>query len=599
MRNAETVLGVIRERGTRGLPLEDIYRQLFNRDLYLNAYAHLYSNKGAMTPGSTTETADGMSQAKIDKLINDLRYERYRWTPVRRTYVAKKHSTKRRPLGIPTWSDKLLQEVIRMILEAYYEPQFSDHSHGFRTGRGCHTALTEIVTHWTGTRWIIEGDIRGCFDNLNDSVLMAILREKLQDNRFLRLIENLLHAGYLEDWHFNMTLSGSPQGGVVSPILANIYLDRLDQFVEKVLIPGNTRGPDRRTNPPWKALQSRIRYHKTKGHYEIARELYKQMRQLPSRDPFDPDYRRLNYVRYADDFVLGLIGTKAEAEEIKRQLGEFLQGTLKLELSQEKTLITNATSEAARFLGYTIVNQQANDQLDSTGRRRVNGRIGLRVPLDVIDQYCHQYMRDGKPTCRDEMVNDDDFTIVSRYQSEFRGIVQYYLLAINVSHLHRLKWIMQQSLSKTLAAKHKVPRRKLMRRYQSTVQTEYGTMTCLKVEVKRDKGKPPLVARFGGIPLRRQPWAVLADRKPLMHRNPRGTELLKRLLADQCELCGSTQDVEVHHIRHMKDLNVKGHRIKPDWLTAMATRKRKTLVVCSACHRRIHSGKEDGRYNSE
>ena len=599
MRNAETVLGVIRERGKQGQPLEDIYRQLYNRELYLKAYARLYSNDGAMTPGTTTETADGMSLAKIDKLIDDLRHERYRWTPVRRTYIEKKNSTKKRPLGIPTWSDKLLQEVIRLILEAYYEPQFSDHSHGFRPGRGCHTALTEIVTHWTGTRWFIEGDIRACFDTLNHQVLMSILRERLHDNRFLRLIENLLRAGYLEDWRYNETLSGTPQGGVVSPILANIYLDRLDQFVEKMLIPGNTRGLDRRTNPPWQALQSRIRYHKKQGHHELARKLRKQMQQLPSRDSFDPGYRRLHYVRYADDFVLGYIGSKAEAEEIKRQLGEFLQGTLQMELSQEKTLITNAATEAARFLGYEVVNQQADDQHDSTGRRKVNGRIGLRVPTDVIKQYCHQYMRNGKPNHRYELVNNEDYSILSQYQSELRGIVQYYLLAINVYQLGRLKWIMQQSLSRTLAAKHKMPVRKLIRKYQSTVQTEYGTMACLKVAVEREGGKPPLVALFGGIPLRRQKWAVLVDRKPLMHRKPEGTELLQRLLADKCELCGSTQSVEVHHIRHLKDLNIKGQRAKPDWMKMMAARKRKTLMVCVVCHRRIHAGKEDGHHNSE
>jgi group II intron reverse transcriptase/maturase len=598
MRNAETVLGVIRERGTRGQPLEDIYRQLFNRELYLRAYARLHSNKGAMTPGTTTETADGMSLAKIDKLIDALRYERFRWTPVRRTYIEKKNSMKKRPLGIPTWSDKLLQEVIRMILEAYYEPQFSDRSHGFRPGRGCHTALSEISRCWTGTRWMIEGDIRGCFDNLNHQVLMSILREKLHDNRFLRLIENLLDAGYLEDWHYNKTYSGTPQGGVVSPILANIYLDRLDQFVEKTLIPANTRGMARHRNPPYVTLRSRLQRYEKQGHYEIAHELRKQMQQLPSSDPFDPEYRRLHYERYADDFVLGFVGTKSEADEIKRQLGGFLRELLRLELSQEKTLVTNATTEAARFLGYEIVNQQADDKHDSSGRRKVNGRMGLRVPADVIERYCRLYMHDSKPKGLNELINDEDFTILNQFQSVFRGIVQYYLLATNVCHFGKLQWVMQQSLAKTLAAKHKKPRRKLIRKYQSTVQTEFGTMACLKVVVERGDGKLPLVAQFGGIPLRRQKRAVLVDRKPLMHK-PARTELIQRLLADKCELCGSSQSVEVHHIRHLKDLNVKGQNTKPLWVQMMARRRRKTLVVCFACHRRIHAGKEDGHHNSE
>lgn len=236
MRNAETVLGVIRERGKRGLPLEDVYRQLYNPDLYLRAYGRIYRNAGVLTPGTSPETVDAMSLAKIQALIAALRGERYRWTPVRRVSIPKKNG-KTRPLGIPTWSDKLLQEVIRSLLEAYYEPQFSPHSHGFRPERGCHTALTQIQKGWTGTKWLIEGDIAGCFDNIDHAVLLTILRERIRDNRFLRLIEGLLRAGYCEQWRYHPTLSGTPQGGIVSPLLANLCLDRLDQFVETRLLP--------------------------------------------------------------------------------------------------------------------------------------------------------------------------------------------------------------------------------------------------------------------------------------------------------------------------------------------------------------------------
>jgi len=215
MRDAATVLGIIRERGRRGLPLEDVYRQLFNPALYLLAYGKLATNAGALTPGTTDETADGMSLKKIQDIITQLRQERYRWTPVRRVYIDKPRSTKKRPLGIPTWSDKLLQEVARLILEAYYEPQFSVHSHGFRPGRGCGTALREIYRTWKGTTWFIEGDISACFDSLDHVVLLSILRENIHDNRFMRLVANLLKAGYLENWVYNRTLSGAPQGGIV------------------------------------------------------------------------------------------------------------------------------------------------------------------------------------------------------------------------------------------------------------------------------------------------------------------------------------------------------------------------------------------------
>ena len=428
MQDAETVLNVIRERGERGLPLENIYRLLYNRNLYLRAYGRIYSNQGATTKGVNAETMDGMSLAKIDRIIEALRYERFRWTPVRRVNIPKPNGTTR-ALGIPTGPDKLLQEVIRMILEAYYEPQFSDRSHGFRPGRGCHTALGNVVDYWSGVRWFVEGDIKGCFDNIDHDVLLSVLGEKLHDNRFLRLLKYLLKAGYVEDWKYGRTLSGTPQGGIVSPILANVYLDRLDKFVENVLIPAHTRGTDRRANREYTRLSDRMKYHGKVGHHSLAAELRKQMQQLPSRDPHDPDYRRLRYVRYADDFVLGFIGPKAEAKQVKESLETFLRDTLKLELSQEKTLITHATSQAARFLGYELVNQQANDQLDSTGRRRVNGRIGLRVPADVIEQHCQAYMRKGKPAHRSFLIHDEDYSIVGRYQLEYRGVVQYYLLA--------------------------------------------------------------------------------------------------------------------------------------------------------------------------
>jgi group II intron reverse transcriptase/maturase len=494
-------------------------------------------------------------------------------------------------LGIPSWSDKLLQEVIRSILEAYFEPQFSEHSHGYRSNRGCHTALGEIVRTWKGTRWFIEGDIAGCFDNINHDILKSILSEKLHDNRFLRLIENLLQAGYLEQWRYHATLSGTPQGSICSPILANIYLDRLDTFAEQVLIPAHTHGEIRKRNSQYSALMSQSRSQRTQGNLVGAKQLRRQAQQLPSLDPNDPDYRRLWYVRYADDVLLGFAGPKAEAEEIKQQLAEFLQNTLKVELSQKKTLITHATTQAARFLGYGIVTQQANDKHSQDGGRRVNGRIGLRVPDDVVDKYCTSYMKCGKPVHRPELTVESDYTIVRLYQAEYRGLVQYYKLAQNVCWFWKLHWIMQASLLKTLANKHRTSVKKMARKYRANRETPDGTYRCLQVAVERDNGKLPLVAYFGGIPLRRQQAAILRDQNPLTTRWAGYNELTKRLLADACELCGSRQNVQVHHIRKLADLKVKGQREKPQWMQIMSARRRKTIVVCKVCHDNIHAGR--------
>jgi group II intron reverse transcriptase/maturase len=300
MQSAATVLGVLRERGRRGLPCEELYRQLFNPQLYLLAYGRIYANNGAMTPGVTQETVDGMSVRKIEGIIDAMRHERYRFRPVRRVHIPKKNG-KTRPLGLPTWSDKLVGEVARLLLEAYYEPTFSDRSHGFRPRRGCHTALREIANTWTGTAWFIEGDIADCFGSLDHDLMIKILSEKIHDNRFLRLVRNMLTAGYLEDWKWGATLSGAPQGGVASPILSSIYLHKLDVFVETVLIPEYTRGGRRARNPAYLDLQNQLAKARRRGDRAQARTLRRRMVSLPSADPGDPEYRRLRYCRYADD----------------------------------------------------------------------------------------------------------------------------------------------------------------------------------------------------------------------------------------------------------------------------------------------------------
>jgi len=595
MQKAETILAIIQERGKRGLPLERIYRELFNPELYLLAYGKIYRNQGAMTPGVTTETVDGMSLEKIRTIIEALRQERYQWTPVRRTYIEKKNSTKKRPLGIPTWSDKLLQEVIRLILEAYYEPQFSDQSHGFRPQRGCHTALQEIKRTWNGTVWFIEGDISQCFDTLDQPFLVSILKEKIHDNRFLRLIENLLKAGYLENWKYNATYSGTPQGGIVSPILSNIYLDKLDKFYEETLRPAYNRGRKRKENPEYHYLRKKAVRRRAQGKVEEARLLREATRKLPSRLLDDPDYRRLRYIRYADDFLLGFIGPRSEALEIKQRIGDFLRDHLKLELSEEKTLITHARSEAARFLGYEIETMNDDQKRDERGRRTINGVIGLKIPLEVIKEHCRPLMQDGKPIHRKELTNNQLFTIVDQYQSEYRGLVQYYQLAYNLHRFRTLKQVMEVSLTKTLAHKLKVSVKKVYDRFQATHQTDQGPYKVLEVAVEREEGKKPLVTRWGGIPLKWRKDAILNDQPPQIWY--KDTEVVERLLANICELCGSKEDVEVHHIRALKDLKQGQRAEMPKWAKTMAKRHRKSLIVGRQCHvgeKGIHPGRYDG-----
>lgn len=584
MQDADKYLELIRERGRKGLPLaRDVYKHLLDPNMYLKAYGKIYRNNGAMTPGVTEETVDKMSLDKISSLIKAVKSESYKWSPARRTYIPKRDG-KNRPLGMPTWSDKLLQEVIRQIMEAYYEPQFSNHSHGFRPNRGCHTALREIENTWTGTTWFLEGDISKCFDTLDHKVMIETIGEKIQDGRFIHLIEELIKAGYMEGWRLNKTLSGTPQGGIISPILSNIYLDKFDRYIEDTLIPEYTKGKGRGKNRDYANLIQQAYRSKDR---EEAKRLRQKAQKLPSLNPEDPEFRRLRYVRYADDFLLGFTGPKEEAEEIKQKIGEFLQRELKLELSQTKTLVTHARTEKARFLGYEIGLKQDNSK-QTHKRRSVNAHIRLSVPQNVIEERCQRYTRKGKPIHRAEMLNESEFSIIRAYQAEYRGIVEYYKLAHNIAELSKLRWKMDQSLTMTLAAKLKTAASKVKRKFNATLMVNGKPYKGMQVIIERD-GKDPLIAKWGGIPLKREERAILVD-NPYVAWGGR-TELEKRMLADTCEQCGSRKQVEVHHIRALKDLNRYTGREKPEWVKNMAKRQRKTLVLCLECHHNLHAGK--------
>ena len=584
MRTAETILNIIQDRGKRKLPLDDVYRQLYNPDMSLRSYAKLYPNDGAMTPGMTEETVDGWSMEKVAAIIVAIRDERWQWTPVKRVLIDKPKGGKR-PLGLPVWSDKVVQDIIRSILEAYYEPQFTKHSHGFRPKRGCHTALKEIDEVWQGTKWFIEGDIKGCFDNIDHHILMNILRENIRDNRFLRLIEGALKAGYCEEWTYHPSLSGSPQGGIVSPILSNIYMDRLDRFVQDMLIPEYTRGTRRKEGEEYRRLHSLSTYYRNTGRIERAEELRKAMQQYPSVDPNDEEYRRLRYVRYADDFLLGYAGTMAEATEIKEKIAAFLRTQLNLTLSADKTLITHASTGRARFLGYEIGTMYCQTKFDKLRKRAVNGKIGLYIPEDVLQKKRKRYLRDGKAHHRTELMNDSEYDIIIRYQAEYRGLVQYYTLAQNRCRLGYVGFTMETSLLKTLASKGRTTFAKTLKRLKSTTQSPHGPRKCLKLTIER-AGQRPLVAIFGGLSLRRKQTAI--KDQVLMPYIRRRSEIVERLLNNTCEVCGSKEHIQMHHVRHLADLNKKGRREKPPWMKIMIARKRKSIPLCKRCHDDVH-----------
>ena len=596
MQKTEAIIQALHKLGVKRSPLTRVYRHLFNEDMFIKAYAKIYRNAGSSTKGIDNENADGMSLKAIQAIIEEMRYERFHFLPVRVKDIPKKSGGIRK-LGIPTFKDRLVQEVLRMLLEAYYEPQFRDSSHGYRPERGCHTALKQIKQSFRGAAWFIEGDIKGCFDNIDHEVLMQILGRDIEDGRLLELIRRGLKAGKLEEWDYQKTLSGTPQGGILSPLLANIYMNELDVFVEDVLIPQYTKGEGRRHNPLYRQYEIPLREARDKGDKDLIAQLEQERRQYPSRDVQDPNFRRLKYVRYADDFILAFIGSREEAENIRQAIGDFLKSTLKLELSAEKTVITHAKSEKARFLNYDISIYHVDDKISPhpnmpAGRRSINGHVRLGVPFGFVQERSQEYMRKGKTISKSAWLEYSDAHIIDLFQSRFRGLVQYYQYAVDLKHLGSLKHIMQQSLVKTLAHKFKISVPKVYQRYRGTQTVNGYTYKTLNVTVPTEKGRR--IVFWGAIPLRtKHVTADIPIQDELDYRHTYSTDLVKRLQANVCEICGSEEKIEVHHIRKLGELKQRwqGRKEKPIWVQRMIALQRKTLIVCRDCHEKIHAGK--------
>ena len=600
MRSPERVLNSLNEHSKdSSYKFERLYRLLFNEELFYVAYQKIASNGGSTTKGSDGRSIDGMSLARIETLIASLKDESYQPHPSRRVHIPKKNG-KTRPLGIPAFEDKLVQEVVRMILEAIYEGHFETTSHGFRPKRSCHTALLHIQKTFNGAKWFIEGDIKGFFDNIDHDVLVGILRERISDDRFIRLIRKFLKAGYVEDWTFHNTYSGTPQGGIVSPILANIYLDKLDKYVKEYIQhfdKGTKRRPGKESNNLANERKRTVRkLKKIKDGTEKAalvarlKAIEQERAAFPNGDEMDESYRRLKYIRYADDFILGVIGSKEDALRIKEDIKSFLSESLALELSEEKTLITH-TGKSAKFLGYEITVTRDNHQRrDVRGclRRTYGKRVRLNVSMATLRDKLLEYgameikLRNGKeiwkPKCRSGLIFNDDLEILDRYNRETVGFCNYYLIANNCVVLHNFRYIMEYSMYKTFAGKYRSTVRKINKkyRYNKLFTVKYEQKGAIKSRTFYKTSFKRRTTAFNGS----------CDIEPYSIADVSRTNLTDRLKAEKCELCGATGKLIMHHVRNLKDL--KG---KESWERLMSARKRKTIALCPSCHRLRHLGK--------
>lgn len=608
----ETVIKAVDSIATvsmKGRRVNGLFRLMTNPEvLWKQAYANIYPNKGAITKGVNNNTLDGFSEERVNHLIGMLAKSHYCPKPVRRTYIPKKNGTLR-PLGIPTGDDKLVQEVVRILLERVYEPVFSKHSHGFRPGKSCHTALRQVHDVWGGVKWIIEFDIKGFFDNINHAKLIELLERKIDDRRVINIVRKMLKAGYLENWRHNATWSGTPQGGVISPVLANIYLHELDMFMENTMRQFD-KGKSRKDNPDHALLRGRMQVTNQKllrlkmglkcqkpednireNLLRKRRELQKLMYEIPSTDLFDPDYRRLRYVRYADDFIIGVIGSREDAELVMQKVKDFIENELLLEAADDKTCIKSAR-KGVRFLGYDVRTYTGNKRVKMVSGKgtclklTMIQKMQLHVPPEKVLQYASKKgygnMAAFRPVSRPELMHRSDSEILLLYNSEMRGLVNYYSLAQGYKKsLGTLVGLAQLSLFATLAHKHHSSIAKIAGQMRLPNNGGYG----LRVVVN---GKPKVYKLFrlkdhvlpnafsGNIDSRlSQPWLTLNH-----------TELVHRLNANCCEYCGKVGGyMEVHHIRALKDVRGK----KQLWQEMMSAMNRKTLVFCFDCHRELHS----------
>ena len=546
-----------------GRRVNGLFRLATNPEvLWKQAYANIYSNKGAITKGVDRNTLDGFSEERVNHLIGLLARREYCPKPVRRTYIPKKNG-KLRPLGIPTGDDKLVQEVVRILLEQIYEPIFSENSHGFRPGKSCHSALRQVKNVWNGTKWIIEFDIKGFFDNINHNKMIEFLEKKIDDKRIIHIIRQMLKAGYAQDWKYNATWSGTPQGGVISPILANIYLHELDTFMEDMICQFN-KGERRKDNPDYKKLcrqmiiinrelrELRQKFKEGKplndARKEILRErreIQKKMRVINSRLHVDSEYRRLRYVRYADDFIIGVIGTRKEAESVMLQVKEYINNVLLLEVSEEKTCIADA-NDGVRFLGYDIKTYTSTKTTKiawgkgTCNRRTISEKMQLHIPSEKMFQYASKNgygdMAIFRPKSRPALLRRSDVEILMTYNAEMRGLANYYSLAQGYkTALQRVIGLAQWSFFATLSHKHKSSIGKVARKMKLSAQSGYE----LKVNINgisksyrlfRLKDHEPPKIHNSNVDT---PWDTT---RFTMTRS----ELVQRLNANTCEYCGKT-----------------------------------------------------------
>jgi len=553
----------------------DLYRLFYSRDLYIVAYNSVKSNDGAETSGADGTSLHGFCEEWITELISSMRDESYQPQPNRTTMIPKKNG-KMRKLSFPNGKDKLVQEAIRIILECIYEPTFSNLSYGFRPKRSTQGALAEVET-WKGTVWFIEGDISACFDEINHRILESILRERIDDERLIRLINKILKAGYFDMQHtFQRTKTGNAQGSCCSPILCNIYLDKLDRFMENV-IDSDTTGNYRKQNPDYSKARYLYRKAVSNGSdTKTIKQLNYTMANLPSSDRYDPNFRRVKYVRYADDFLIGVIAPKAYAVDLKRKIKEFLNNELSLRLSDEKTKITHAAENEVTFLGYIIRKGTGkhckfhSNPFDSTLRVFMNTEGILRKLRE--NGMCKG---NGYPIGISRLLREPPEEIIKYGNQVLRGLLTQQRGCYNFFEGWRIQYVVMFSIAKTLARKFDISLKKVFARFGSSLSVSYRNA--------KDKACSVSLALYKSFARQKDFFAKI---KSALISVPLPKYNLMNPLTRVCYICGNPRlHVSMYHRKTKKKI------VKPcsPIVTVMLAINRRQIALCGHCFANVEA----------
>ena len=649
----------------------DLHNLVNNTDLLFEAWGRIKNNKGAFTQGTNLTTADNINNTLIYKISEKIKTKTYKFAPVTRKYIPKPGKKEPRPLGIPNLEDRIVQQAIRMVLECIYEPVFerSNTNFGFRPGLGCHNAIAKIQAEGSGKVYAIEGDIKGAYDNVKFEKLIFILSKKIHDKNLLELIMNCLESGVMEDGVTHETTLGVPQGGIVSPLLFNIYMQEFDDYVNfeiQEIIKIKNQKENRKRKPAektWNTIRSRVyrerkalkqllenrQYNElTEKEKEIAKNLTTKLRkssiELVNTPYLDYRFRTINvsFTRYADDWILLTNADLDYTNEIKNSIAKWLKEYLFLELSEAKTKITQLTkrpSTPAKFLGFEIFIRNSRriskygTGLETSYNRTAGWNITIKPDYERIlkrystDGFCTS---SGKPTAKTAWTTLPDFEIVGRYNWKLSGIFNYYLPMISERRsITRIFYILYYSCLFTLARKHNqkitnfFKNKRCIIEFDARYETFFSNVSMnpddliLYKQLKKHE-QYGNYANWKAFQLKKrielfQYLTLINNMQTIINRNynkhKMGFNVPKFRKSDQaekyldinfvnwrtsyklnshCSICGATEDIQSHHIRHIKKGKVIG------FAQILKQLNRRQITVCKNCHVKIHNGEYDG-----